>query len=162
MTAAEWALPTPCTTRGTAPNRLFGVSCRRAGSERILETARQIAKHAGWPIINLSVEDLRRDYRLPERGYLVIQGGNRRLAPEFVQAVAAFQHLVAADLPVALLVVAGPKAIQSLRREPALDGSAGPRPLANLARRNQRPVCSSEYGHVRTTRPWVGHRQAQP
>lgn len=85
-----------------------------------METARQIAKHAGWPIINLSVEDLRRDYRLPERGYLVIQGGNRRLAPEFVPAVAAFQHLVAADLPVALLVVAGPKAIQSLRREPAL------------------------------------------
>lgn len=51
---------------------------------------------------------------------LVIQGGSRRFAPEMVQAVAAFQHLVTADLPVALLVVARPKAIQSLRREPAL------------------------------------------
>ncbi len=91
-----------------------------AGSGRILETAERIAKDAGWPIINVSVEDLRRDYRLPERGYLVIQGGTRRLAPELVQAVAAFQHLVTADLPVALLVVARPKAIQSLRREPAL------------------------------------------
>lgn len=37
-----------------------------------------------------------------------------------IQAVAAFQHLVTADLPVALLVVASPKAIQALRREPAL------------------------------------------
>lgn len=75
---------------------------------------------SGAAVINLLVDDLRRDYRLPERGYLVIQGGNRRLAPELVQAVAAFQHLVTADLPVALLVVATPEAILSLRREPAL------------------------------------------
>lgn len=123
MTAAEWAegLAYTLHNSGHGPEQITLASAADlAGSERILDTARRIAKDAGWPIINLSVEDLRRDYRLPERGYLVIQGGNRRLAPELVQAVAAFQHLVTADLPVSLLVVATPKAIQSLRRVLAL------------------------------------------
>ncbi|ABK02111.1 hypothetical protein Arth_0713 [Arthrobacter sp. FB24] len=64
----------------------------------------------------------RRQARSPSTGagYLVIPGGSRRLTPELIQAVSAFQHLVTSDLPVALLVVTRAKAIQSLRREPAL------------------------------------------
>ena len=122
-TIAEWAegLAYALKNSGHGPEQItLASTADEAGSKRILETAERIARDAGWPVIYLSVEDLRTDYRLPERGYLVIQGGSRRLAQELVQAVAAFQHLVSADLPVALLVVAQPKAIQSLRREPAL------------------------------------------
>lgn len=123
MRASEWADGLAYTLRnsGHGPEQITLASAEdSAGYERILATARRTVGEAGWLVIDLSVEDLRREYRLPERGYLVIQGGNRRLAPELVQAVAAFQHLVTADLPVALLVVASPKAIQVLRKEPAL------------------------------------------
>jgi hypothetical protein len=123
MTAGEWAEGLSYTLKnsGHGPEQITLASASdQPGFRRILETARRIAGDAGWQIIDLSVEDLRRDYRLPERGYLVIQSQNNRLAPEMVQAVATFQHLVTADLPVALLVVASPKAIRSLCREPAL------------------------------------------
>lgn len=122
MTADEWAegLAYTLQNSGHGPEQITLASATdEAGYERILKTARRVAEDAGWPVIELSVEDLRRNYRLPESGYLVIQGGTGRLAPELVSAVAAFQHLVRDDRPVALLVVASPKAIQFLRREPA-------------------------------------------
>jgi hypothetical protein len=122
MTAAEWAEGLACTLKnsGHGPEQITLASVAdEAGYERVLDAVRRTAEDAGWQVINLSVEELRRDYRLPERGYLIIKGRSSRLAPEFVSAVAAFQHLVTRDLPVALLVVASPQAIQSLRREPA-------------------------------------------
>lgn len=123
MTAGEWAEGLSYTLKnsGHGPEQITLASASdKAGFERILKTARRVAEDAGWPVIELSVENLRRNYRLPEGGYLVIQGGKGRLAPELVSAVAAFQHLVRDDLPVALLVVASPRAIHSLRSEPAL------------------------------------------
>lgn len=122
-TTAEWAegLAYCLKNSGHGPEQITLASAvDEASSKRILETARRVAGVAGWPVVLLSVQGLRQDYRLQERGYLVIESGSPRLAPELVQAVAAFQHLVTADLPVALLVVARPKAIQALRREHAL------------------------------------------
>lgn len=123
MTAGEWAEGLSYTLKnsGHGPEQITLASASdQPGLKRILETAGRIAGDAGWQIVDLSIDDLRQDYRPPERAYLVIQSQNDRLAPEMIQAVAAFQHLVTADLPVALLVVASPKAIQALRREPAL------------------------------------------
>lgn len=123
MTDAEWTEGLAYTLKhsGHGPEQITLASVAdEAGCERVLDTVRRIAHDAGWQVINLSVEELRRDYRLPERGYLIIKGRSRRFAPELVSAVAAFQHLVTRDLPVALLVIASPQAIQSLRREPAL------------------------------------------
>ena len=122
-TIAEWAEGLAYTLKNSGPGPeqiTLASAADEAGSKRILETAERTARDAGWPLINLSVQDLRFDYRLPERGYLVNQGGSQWLAPELVQAVATFQHLASADLQFALLVVAQPKAIQSRRREPAL------------------------------------------
>lgn len=91
-----------------------------AGAELIVETARRTATNAGWPVTEISVTDLRRLQQLPELGYLIIRAGTNRLTPEVALAVSAFQHLVSKDLHVALLIVASPKVIRSLRREPAL------------------------------------------
>lgn len=123
MTAAEWAEGLAYTLKnsGHGPEQITLASAEdEAGFERILETARRIAADAGWQVINLCIEDLKRDYRLPKSGYLVLQSATSPLPPELVSAVATFQHLVRDDLPVALLVVASPKAILALRREPAL------------------------------------------
>ncbi|MDQ1053059.1 hypothetical protein QE394_000987 [Arthrobacter sp. SORGH_AS 212] len=90
------------------------------GDELVLDTARRTAAVAGWPVIEMSVKDLRRAEGLPRHGYLIINAGSGRLAPEVPAAVAVFQHLVGEDLQVALLVLGAPKVIQALRREPAL------------------------------------------
>jgi hypothetical protein len=90
------------------------------GFALILDAARGAATEAGWPVIELSGKDLRKPKTLPRSGYLIIQAGPAKLAPEVPGAVAAFQHLVGEDLQVALLVLGTPKVIRLLRREPAL------------------------------------------
>lgn len=88
--------------------------------ETVLDTARRTAALAAWPVVEMSAKDLSHSEQLPKHGYLIINAGSGKLAPQVSAAVAAFQHLVRADLQVALLVLGAPKVIQALRREPAL------------------------------------------
>lgn len=89
-------------------------------SALVLQTARQVATAAGWPVIELWAEGLRELEALPRRGYLIIHAGSGKVPPEVAAAVAAFQHLVGEDLEVALLVLGTPKVIRRLRREQGL------------------------------------------
>lgn len=123
MSLAAWAEDLAYTLKnsGHGPEQITLASGDSSESRAIIrDTARKAAKDAGWPVTELSAEDLKTLQGLPEYGYLIINAGTTGLALEVTDAVAAFQHLVMRDLQVGLLVLATPEVIRLLRREPTL------------------------------------------
>ncbi|NSX37132.1 hypothetical protein HTS88_12020 [Pseudarthrobacter oxydans] len=138
MSLTEWADDLAYTLRnsghGMEQITLASVEDPKSG-ELVIETARRTAALSGWPVIEISAKDLRQAAQLPRHGYIIVNAGSGRLAPEVPTAVAAFQHLVGEDLQVALLVLGAPKVIQALRREPALGWLSRTFPLDVLSSR---------------------------
>jgi hypothetical protein len=105
-----------------APALLTLAQCGDAtASDEVMEMARQVVHAAGWPLYELSSDQIG-GTPLPsqESGFLILRDVVAPLPPGVPVLVAAFQHLVRRGRPVGLLVVGSADGIDALRRHSAM------------------------------------------
>lgn len=92
-----------------------------AGRDAVIETAKNGAAMAGWPVCEISATKADPDpLILPEKGSVVLRDVDIPLPEAVPVLVGAFQLLVQRDLPVVLLVVGTRRGIKALRLHPSL------------------------------------------
>lgn len=124
MNAAEWGreLTESLEDGPGAPALLTLAPCADAtASDEVIDMARQAVTAAGWPLYELTADQIGSPPLPPqEGGFLILRDVVGPLPTEVPILVAAFQHLVRRGRPVGLLVVGSADGIDALRRHPAM------------------------------------------
>lgn len=124
MNAAEWAVELADTLahHGHGLAQMTVASYKNvAGRDAVIETAKNVATIAGWPVCEFSAMSVDPDPSvLPKTGFVVLRDVDIPLPTAVPVLIGAFQLLVQTDLPVVLLVAGTTRGIKALRLDPGL------------------------------------------